>query len=278
MTDRAAFDQFEIAGWQLLADDYHRELGPLTSRVAAATVDAARVSAGDRLLDLGTGPGYIAAEAISRGVEVTATDIAEPMVDRARADVPQARVEVADARCLPYFSASFDAVTAGFLLLHTAMPEVVVAEAVRVLEPGGRFVASVYDTPDQARFVGLFGDAMAGLPLVPPAIPPGPGLFDLSSRDRLEALLPEASFDNIEITTFHLVHQVRSPEALYDTFSRGTVRAAALLAAQPPDLREPILGALGAQLEPYRSGDHYDVPVSFLLVTGRVSPDHRSNQ
>ncbi|MDV6271010.1 class I SAM-dependent methyltransferase [Rhodococcus globerulus] len=272
-----AFDQFEIDGWRRIASDYRRELGPLTKRASSATVDAAQVAAGHLLLDVGTGPGYVAAEAILRGVDVVATDIAESMVDLARRAAPTAIVEVADARHLPYTAGRFDAVTAGFVLLHTAMPERMVAEAARVLKPGGRFAASVYDAPARARFVGLFGDALAGLPVVSPAMPPGPGLFDLASRERLESLLGAAGFEGVDVTTLGLLHQVQSPKALYDSFVLGTVRAAALLAAQSADQREPILAALGTQLEPYRSGDHYEVPVSFLLVTGRAPLDDRSS-
>jgi SAM-dependent methyltransferase len=265
-----AFDEFEIAGWRGLGEQYHSRLGPLTSRAADALVTATGAEAPERLLDLGTGPGYVAAVAAERGVDVVACDVSAAMLSLAATLYPHLgiRFEVADARELPYAAETFDVVTAGFLLLHSAQPELIVAEAARVLRPGGWFAASVYDVPSRARFAGIFAEALADAPLAPPAMPPGPGLFELSAAARLEQLFTEAGLTGMRVDRLELIHAVQSAHALYQTFAQSTVRAAAILAAQRADVTEQIVAALAKHLEPYKQPDGYQVPVSFLVASG----------
>jgi hypothetical protein len=71
------------------------------------------------------------------------------------------------------------------------------------------------------------------------------------------------------VDTVGFTHRIESPAELLDALRRGTVRAAALLEAQTPALRAQLVEALGDHLAPYRVGDHYDVPVSFKVASGR---------
>lgn len=80
-------------------------------------LDWARIGAGQRVLDIGCGVGTTAVRiARETGAEVTAADILELMLDRARRTVASARaavrVERADILTLPYPDASFDCVLA----------------------------------------------------------------------------------------------------------------------------------------------------------------------
>ncbi|MEV8517192.1 methyltransferase domain-containing protein [Dactylosporangium sp. NPDC051484] len=267
-----AFDEFEIDGWSKLGSAYHERLGPLTSRAAPDIVASARPQPSDTLLDVGTGPGYVAAAAARQGLRVTGCDISEPMLRLARTLHPEIRFDAADARALPYGDGHFDIVTSGFVLLHTAMPEVMVAEAVRVLKPGGRFVTSVYDEPAKARFASVFGEALGSVQIAPPPMPPGPGLFDLSSAEKLRVLLSEAGLVDVTVKTLDLSHDLPSAQDLFDSFAESTVRAGTILSAQSTATRQRLVTALAAALEPYRSGDHYEVPVSFLVASGTRPP------
>ena len=98
---------------------------------------------GQRVLELGVGTGknipfYPA------GAEVTATDISERMLERAARRAEKLRVsvhfEIADAQQLSYASGSFDCVVATFLFCSVPDPGLGLAEARRVLKPGGVFV------------------------------------------------------------------------------------------------------------------------------------------
>ena len=69
-------------------DGYDDFFGQITSRLIDPLLDGAAVSAGDRVLDVATGPGYVAAGAAQRGAEVIGIDIAGSMVDLARSRNP----------------------------------------------------------------------------------------------------------------------------------------------------------------------------------------------
>jgi demethylmenaquinone methyltransferase / 2-methoxy-6-polyprenyl-1,4-benzoquinol methylase len=94
-----------------------------------------------RLLDLGAGTGDLSREALRQqpGVRVTAADFTLEMMrfgDR-KGVLPWT---AADARCLPFARATFDAVVSGFLLRNVIELDGVLAEQRRVLKEGGRVV------------------------------------------------------------------------------------------------------------------------------------------
>lgn len=98
---------------------------------------------GPRVLELGVGTGknipfYPA------GAEVTATDISERMLARAARRAEKhgvsVRFEIADAQRLSYASRSFDCVVATFLFCSVPDPALGLAEARRVLKPGGQLL------------------------------------------------------------------------------------------------------------------------------------------
>jgi ubiquinone/menaquinone biosynthesis C-methylase UbiE len=92
----------------------------------------------ERVLDIGTGAGAFALALAPHVREVVGVDIVPELLAEARKRAP-ANVELveADATRLPFPSGSFDLVTTARTLHHVARPEVVVAEADRVLRPGG---------------------------------------------------------------------------------------------------------------------------------------------
>ncbi|WP_225891050.1 class I SAM-dependent methyltransferase [Streptomyces dioscori] len=94
------------------------------------------------LLDVACGTGTVTRRLVAAGLDVTGADAAYGMLSRAAARVP-GRVVLADARQLPFPDAAFDAVTAIWLLHLLDDAERVVAEAARVLRPGGVLVTTV---------------------------------------------------------------------------------------------------------------------------------------
>lgn len=115
-----------------------------------------------RVLDLGCGAGFLANYLAERGHRVVGIDsTAENLTvarANARADAGQPPTyELGDACALPYARNSFDVVCAMDLLEHVEDPEGVIAEAGRVLAPGGLFVFHTFNRTWQANLVVIKG-------------------------------------------------------------------------------------------------------------------------
>jgi ubiquinone/menaquinone biosynthesis C-methylase UbiE len=100
---------------------------------------------GDRVLDIGCGPGWFWAEiadALPAGLDLTLADLSAGMVEEAvnRCRGPafgSVAGQQADASALPFADGSFDAVLAMHMLYHVPDPAVAIGEMFRVLKPGG---------------------------------------------------------------------------------------------------------------------------------------------
>ncbi|WP_128378916.1 class I SAM-dependent methyltransferase [Streptomyces cavernae] len=95
-----------------------------------------------RVLDAACGTGTVTRRLVLAGLDVTGVDAAPGMLRRAAERVP-GRLVLADSRQLPFPDATFDAVTTIWLLHLLDDAALVVAEAARVLRPGGTYVTTV---------------------------------------------------------------------------------------------------------------------------------------
>ena len=113
----------------------------------AFAISIARPRPGERVLDIATGSGDLAA-ALGRKVlpegEVWITDINRRMLERGRDRLLDAGLALPAVQCdgerLPFPAAYFDCVTVGFGLRNMTRKDAALAEVARVLKPGGRLV------------------------------------------------------------------------------------------------------------------------------------------
>ncbi len=271
MSDFAAFDAFEAAGWSTKeAAVYDSLLGRVTSRVADALLDAVGAGPGKRLLDVATGPGHIAASAVGRGAESVGLDFSEKMLAYARSRAPTAEFVSGDATALPFPDESFDAVTGAFVLLHLGRPERAVAEAQRVLRPTGRAAFTVWDEPSRGRWIGLVVDALSAAGAQPPAdLPAGPSFFLYADETEFAGLLTDAGLVDVAVETVGFNLQLEGADALWDGVVEGTVRLRASVLGQAVDVQRRIRAHFDELLETYRVADGFEVPVSVKLASGR---------
>ncbi len=222
------------------------------------------------MLDLATGPGYVAAHGAARGAHVVGIDVAEAMVLLARRLHPGIDFRRADAHELPFPDESFDAVVGNFLVLHLGRPEQATAGFVRVLRPGGWLALTAWDLPQHARFLGVVLDAVAQAGAAPPAdLPTGPDFFRFSVDEEFDALLGDHGLEDRAVATIEFTHRVRSADALWEGMLEGTVRTSALILRQPEPVQRRIRDALDRLLAPYRRGEALELPVSAKLASGR---------
>lgn len=106
--------------------------------------DRLGLASGTKLLDVACGAGQLTIPAAKRGLEVTAIDLAQNLVEqakeRAKAEGLDVDIRQADAEDLPFPDASFDAVMSLIGSMFAPRPELVAAEMTRVCRPGGRII------------------------------------------------------------------------------------------------------------------------------------------
>lgn len=133
------YDRF---GWLYPAVD--RFCAPGRRRIIARIND----EPAGRLLEIGVGPGFHLP--LYRGHAITAIDCAARMVAGSRRRLPGADIRKMDGEELDFPDASFDYVALFHVLSVTARPAAMLAEAHRVLRPGGRLFVLNHETPANA--------------------------------------------------------------------------------------------------------------------------------
>ena len=264
--DPEAFKRFEHTGWGEVAHNYHDSFGRLTTQAVEPMLDASGVGEGTRLLDVATGPGYVAAAAVRRGARALGIDFSSSMVAEARRLHPAVEFREGDAEALPFERDTFDVVTIPFGLLHLARPDTALAEALRVLGPGGRVAFTVWDAPERAATFGIVLRAVEARGDLEVPIPSGPSFFRFSDAEECRRALAEAGFAAPSVRTLPLSWRVPSADALLDLFLESGVRTRALLRAQTPEALAAIRAAVHEGARAYQRDGALELPTPCVLA------------
>lgn len=123
--------------YQDTAPRYAAVIAPALAPLTALLLESLSIHPTDRVLDIGAGVGELARRVAPRARHVTALDFSAPMLAQARREAANIALTCADAHALPFPPAAFDVALAAFCLNETE-PAAALAEARRVLRPGGR--------------------------------------------------------------------------------------------------------------------------------------------
>lgn len=123
--------------WSAVADDWGRYWGAFARPAWEPLLRTAGIGRGTRVLDVGCGSGELLEHLQDQGAVPSGVDPASRMVELARARAAGADVRVGDFERLPFDDGAFDAVLAVNAFQFAEDQDAALAEARRVLAPGG---------------------------------------------------------------------------------------------------------------------------------------------
>jgi SAM-dependent methyltransferase len=225
-------------GFDVAADAYDRFMGRYSTLLSPQMADLAGVRAGQRVLDVGCGPGALTAELVGRvGAEnVAAVDPSAPFVEAARTRFPGVDIRLAPAEELPFDDGGFEASIAQLVVHFMADPVAGLVEMRRVTRAGGVIAACVWDHAGGRGPLSVFWEAARQL---------DPGAADESQlagarRGHLGELFETAGIRDIERSEVGAALQHPTFEEWWEPYTAGVGPAGAYVKRLDPERREEL--------------------------------------
>ena len=229
------------------AESYARFMGRFSEPLAERFAAQARLQPGQRVLDVGCGPGALTAQLVERlgPHAVVAVDPSGPFVAAARARFPDVDVRSATAEQLPFPDDSFDAALAQLVVHFMTDPVAGLREMARVTRPGGLVAACVWDHAGGGGPLATFWRAVHDLD------PEAPGEAGLAGarEGHLAELAEAAGLTGIASTSLTAEVRFATVDDWWEPFTLGVGPAGAYVSRLDEAGRD-LLRARCAQLLP----------------------------
>jgi len=276
LTTKEFWDR-RAATWERRADSLER----MSDVYGTPTIDALAPQRGERVLDIGCGPGSTTVALARRTTDgergrAVGVDVSPAMIEAARRRADRANVSniefmVADAQIDP-LGADFDCVYSRFGVMFFADPSAAFTNVLSALRPGGRLACVVWgpiaDNPWMSVPTLAAGQALHAELTLPGPDEPGP--FSLADPDHVVALLDGAGFTEI------VVGSIAGSRLLTDSNVDDEIRALIEVGAvgeayESADAvaRQGAVDAVMAAIQPFRTDDGWRLPGLARMVTAR---------
>jgi SAM-dependent methyltransferase len=245
------------------ADAYLRFMGRYSEQLAAQFADLAGVGPGQRLLDVGCGPGALTAELVKRAGAAAVSGV-EPSTSFAaavRERLPGTDIRVGQAEKLPFADGTFDAALAQLVVHFMRDPARGLREMRRVTRGGGTVAACVWDHAGGRGPLSVFWPAVRA---VDPAATDESGLAGAREGD-LARLFGEAGLTAVEAATLTVRVQYGSFDNWWEPYTLGVGPAGAYVAKLSPEQT----AALQEQCRRLLPAGPIEVTATVWAATGR---------
>ena len=224
---------FEVA-----AASYDAFMGRYSQPLAVLFADYAGVHSGQRVLDVGCGPGALLEQLVPRlGVDhVAALDPSEPFVAAARTRFPGVDVRLGAAEQLPWPDAVFDAAAAQLVVHFMADPVAGLREMARVCRSRGTVAACVWDLAGGTGPLSLFWAAAHDLD---PAVT-GEAQRAGTREGHLAELFAAAGIEDVDSGALTIRVQSATFDSWWQPYTLGVGPAGAYVAGLDDEGREAL--------------------------------------
>jgi enediyne biosynthesis protein CalE5 len=246
-------------GWRRRWAAFEQGAQPLSDRM----MHMAHVAPGQRVLDVATGigePAMSAARQVGPNGSVMAIDQAPQMLAVARERMQAAgiwNVEFVegDAEEVTLPLDSFDAVVCRWGLIFFHDPVGALARFRKSLVPGGWLAVAIWGEPSRVPMISLPFSVLSYELCRPHSLPSGPNPFALSDLTRLEQVLREAGFANIQSEQFTVTFEFASVDELLGHLGEISAPIRMIMATASPQSQAEFWKKLADAAVPFTDSD-----------------------
>lgn len=266
---RAAWNKFS-PGWKKWDNLIMGFLKPMGDSMAAQL----KLHPADRVLDIaaGTGePGLSLAPLVPMG-KVVITDLAEDMLTVAQENAASraiANVEfrACDVSELPFEDNSFDAISCRLGFMFFPDMQLAAREMFRVLKPGGRLAASVWNIPDKNFWLTVMGETISRNMQLPPPPPDAPGVFRCAQSGLIAGIFKNAGLKNITEKEIPLKLNTGTADVYWSMQTEIAAPVVAALSKADDSMRAKIKAEVFEKLKQKFAGRIMEFEASSLVIS-----------
>jgi SAM-dependent methyltransferase len=231
------------------AGAYDRYMGRYSRPLAPLLADFAGVQPGQRVLDVGCGPGALTVEVVGRvgARHVAAADPSEGFARACAERLPGVDVQTAPAERLPWSSGAFDTVLSQLVVSFMTDADAGLGEMRRVARDGGVIASCTWDYRGEMQMLRTFWDAALSLD---PAVPDEARVLRYIDLDSLRQLWLRTGLGDVRSTELVVTVDYTDYEDFWQPFLTGTGPAGAYCVSLDDShrgaLRDAVFQRLGA--------------------------------